>query len=133
MNYMMTDEEAVYMQVNQGHFSQRMADWAISMMKRKDEESGKMKRITPYPIETVEAMLRHWNVEIPEVCVYDAWYLANMVRADYQGSSIEDDEHLVKYIDDTINDPDGVPTMVLACFKAKCNEKGIAIHWERMV
>ena len=114
MNYMMTDEEAVYMQVNQGHFSQRLADWAISMMKRRDEESGKMKRITPYPIETVEAMLRHWNVEIPEECVYD-------------------DEHLVKYINDTINDPDGVPTMVLACFKAKCNEKGIAIHWERMV
>lgn len=127
----MSESEAYYMDMHKGHFSKKLAEWAISMMAKKDPATGKLKGITPYTLEELEEMLKQANVELPEGCIYDALYLANMVKADYLGRSIEDKEHLVKYVEDTICDPDGEPTMVLACFRAKCDVKDIPIHWER--
>lgn len=130
MQYIMSEAEAYYQDANKYHFSKKMAEWAISMMKKEDA-NGELVKITPYSIDEVEEMLKQGKVELPEGCLYDAWYLANMVKADYMGSSIEDKEHLVKYIKDTICDPDGCPEMVFACFRAKCDVKDIPIHWER--
>ena len=47
VRYIITEEEAQYMDHYKGHFSKKMAEWAISMMERKDEETGKPKGITP--------------------------------------------------------------------------------------
>ena len=127
----MSESEAYYMDMHKGHFSKKMAEWAISMMEKEDPATGKLKKIVPYTAEDVEEMLKTEKVELPEGCVYDALYLANMVKADYLGSSIEDKAHVARYIMDTICDPDGEPTMVLACFRAKCDVKDIPIHWER--
>lgn len=130
MQYTMSESEAYYMDMHKGHFSKKMAEWAASMMKKEDA-TGELKKITPYTTDEVEEMLKSANVELPEGCIYDALYLANMAKADYLGSSIEDKVHLVRYIEDTLCDPDGCPEMVLACFRAKCDVKDIPIHWER--
>lgn len=127
----MSEAEAYYMDAYKGHFSKKLAEWAISMMEKEDTTTGKLKKITPYTLDEVEDMLKSEKVELPEECVYDALYLANMVKADYLGSSIEDKSHVAKYIKDTICDPDGCPEMVFACFRAKCDVKDIPIHWER--
>ena len=36
MKYIMTEEEAIYMQTYQGHFSRKLASWAISNMEMED-------------------------------------------------------------------------------------------------
>ncbi len=133
VRYIITEEEAQYMEHYKGHFSRRMAEWAISMMQKKDPVSGKPKDITPYSMEEVERMIQPFQKQIGEEAIYDAWYLANMCKADYLGGSIIDKEHVALFIKDTICDPDGEPQMVLACFRAKCDVKGIPIHWERMM
>lgn len=56
-----------------------------------------------------------------------------MVKADFWGSSIEDEEHMAKYISDTICDVDGYEGIVLCRFIADCNAKGIAIFWDMML
>lgn len=127
VRYIITEEEAQYMERNKGHFSKRLADWAVSMMERDGQ------RIQPYTMEEVENMIAPFRNKIGEECIYDAYYLANMAKADYLGSSLADKAHVALYIKDTLCDPDGEPTMVLACFRAKCDVKGIAIHWERML
>lgn len=131
--YVITEEEAQYMERYKGHFSHRLAEWAISMMECKDQLSGNMQPIKPYPIEEVEEMVAPFRKHIGEEAVYDAWYLANMCKADFLGSSVPDKEHVALYIKDTLCDPDGEPQMVLACFRAKCDVKHIPIFWERMM
>lgn len=133
LRYIITEEEAQYMDRYKGHFSRRLAEWAISMMEKKDPVSGKPKPITPYSIEEVEQMTQAFRRQIGEESIYDAWYLANMCKADYLGSSVIDKDHVALFIKDTICDPDGEPQMVLACFRAKCDVKRISIHWERML
>lgn len=127
VRYIISEDEAQYMEHYKGHFSKRMAEWAISMMERDGQ------RIQPYPLEEVENMIAPFRNKIGEECIFDAWYLANMAKADYLGSSLADKAHVSLFVKDTLCDPDGEPEMVLACFRAKCDVKGIPIHWERML
>jgi methyl coenzyme M reductase beta subunit len=64
---------------------------------------------------------------------YDALYLANMVKADFWGSSIEDEEHMARYIENVICDPDGYDGLVFNRFLADCSGKGVVIFWEQMI
>lgn len=132
IRYIISESEAQYQEKHKGHFSKKLADWAISLMEKKDETTGKMKAITPVPLEEVEGMMKQQGFNIPEECVYDALYLANMLKADYE-KSLPTKEVKAKYIDETINDPDGCPEAVLACFCAKMDLKNMPIHWERFI
>lgn len=127
IRYIISEEEAQYMEHYKGHFSKKMAEWAISMMERDGQ------KIQPYPLEEVESMIAPFRNKIGDECIYDAWYLANMTKADYLGSSLADKAHVALFVKDTLCDPDGEPEMVLACFRAKCDVKRIPIYWERML
>ena len=116
------------MSVNHGHFSQSLAEWAIGMMRIK--EGGKLVKITAVPVSETQKLLKENNVSIEEMLIYDAWYLHNMCLADYK-RSLPEGEDIAIYIDETLNDPDGAPEMVLACFRAKMDVAGVPIHWER--
>lgn len=65
--------------------------------------------------------------------LYNAMYIAAMVKADYWGSSIEDDEHLAKYVEDVLCDVDAAEGQTFARFVADCSLKGIPIYWEQMI
>jgi hypothetical protein len=56
-----------------------------------------------------------------------------MCKADYSGSSIPDDYHLVKFVQDYINDIDGYEGMPFTRFYADCIGSGIAIPWEDVI
>jgi hypothetical protein len=134
MQYIMSEGEAQYMDKYQGHFSRKMAEWAVSMMRKEDEkDETKLKPVQKTPVDDVMEILKSNGVEISEECAYDAMYLYHMAMADYYGRSIEDKEHVARFVEDTLCDPDGDPRMVLACFRAKCDVKGIPIQWERMI
>jgi hypothetical protein len=127
VRYIITEEEAQYMEHYKGHFSKKMAEWAISMMERDG------KRIEPYPLEEVESMIAPFRNKIGDECIYDCWYVANMARADLLGSSLPDKTHVALYVKDTLCDPDGSTEFVFACFRAKMDVMGIPIMWERML
>jgi len=55
-----------------------------------------------------------------------------MTIADYP-KSLATDKQRAQYVEETICDPDGEPTNVLACFAAKMCNAGIPIHWEMFV
>ena len=77
--------------------------------------------------------LRKHRVEIAENSLYDAAYLASMIEADFWGSSIEDEEHMARYIKDVLGDVDGYDGLVLCRFLADCSAKGNVVFWERML
>lgn len=132
VRYIISEDEAQYQEKHKGHFSKKLADWAISMMEKIDTATGKMKAITPTSLEEVEELLKQNSIKIPEESIYDALYLANMAKADYE-ESLPTKQVVAKYIKETICDPDGCPEAVLACFCAKMDLKSMPIHWERFI
>ncbi len=107
------------------HFNKKLCMWAISMMRDRNKA-----KLTPIEKEKVESMLTQHGVEIPADKIYDAVYVLHMAKSDYMGSAIADEQHLVKFVGDYINDPDGYDGVALTRFYADCMGKGIGIEWE---
>jgi hypothetical protein len=132
MKQYISEDRAIYEDAYHGQFSRRLAKWAISMMGVKDPSTGKMKPITPRSADDVVEILSTSGVKLPQDCFYTAWYLFNMAIADYP-KALKTDEQRAAFVEETICDPDGDPSNVLACFEAKmCNAK-VPIYWERMM
>ena len=84
-------------------------------------------------MDELKAMLEKHKVTIGTNEQYDALYLANMVKSDFWGSAIEDEEHMVRYIEDVLCDADGYEGLVFNRFLADCAGKGVVIFWESMI
>ena len=62
--------------------------------------------------------------------MYDAAFVANMCKADFLGTSILDEQHLVYYVRDVIDDVDGYDGIAFNRWYADMCCKGIAIDWD---
>ena len=133
INYNLPEDLEAYMSFYGLHFSRKLCDFAADRMWRRDKTTGKKVKITPMDIRELKSILEGNDVEVDESQIYDALYLANMVKADYWGSSIEDEEHMAKYIKDTLCDDDGYEGLVFCRFIGDCNGKGTVIHWDLMM
>jgi hypothetical protein len=102
-------------------------------MEKEDKVTGLTKKVTPMKLEELKPILEKHKIEIESNDWYDALYLANMVKADFWGSSIEDEEHMAKYIEDVLCDVDGYEGIVFSRFLADCSAKGCVIFWDMMI
>lgn len=114
------------------NFSKKLYEFAVSNMRRETAD-GKMEKVKPMTAEELKTLLSKHKIEIEHNDLYNALYLAAMVKADYWGSSIEDEEHLAKYIEDTLCDVDAAEGQVLARYLADCSVGGCIIYWEDMI
>lgn len=133
LNYLIPEDMEQYMSYYGCHFNKKLCDFAVSKMKKKDKTSGELKPITPMTLEELKSILEKNKVEIDSNEWYDALYLANMVKADMWGSSIEDEQHMAKYIKDVICDVDGYDGIVFSRYLADCSAKGCVIFWDMMI
>ena len=115
------------------HFNKKLYEFAVSKMEKKNRTTGEKEGLTPVQIEDFERSLRRYRVNVPDNSLYDAAYLASMVDADFWGSSIEDEEHMARYIKDVLCDIDGYEGIVFSRFLADCGAKGNVIFWDRML
>lgn len=115
-----------YLEFNGWHFNKKMCQWAVSRMYK--EKDGVKTYITPYTKETVEALIKKYNISL-EVN-YDAVYIANMAKADFFGSSIPDESRLALYVKDVMTDSDAYDGMPFTRFYADCIGSGTSIPWE---
>lgn len=114
------------------NFSKKMCEWAVSMMKKKDA-SGKTEKIQPISKEVIEELLKKYNITLECDNGYNSVYVANMAKADYWGSSLTDEQHLVLFIKDYIDDPDGSEEKAFRHFLSDCMGMGIVINWIDML
>lgn len=133
INYAIPEDMEAYLSYYGCHFNKKLCDFAVSKMKREDKATGMLKAITPITLEEMRSILEKNKIHVETNEMYDALYLANMVKADYWGSSIEDEAHMAKYIEDVICDPDGYDGLVFGRFLADCSGKGCVIHWDLML
>lgn len=114
------------------NFSKKLYEFAVSNMRRETAD-GKMEKVKPMTADELKSLLSKHKIEIEHNDLYNALYLAAMVKADYWGSSIEDEEHLAKYIEDTLCDVDAAEGQVFARYLADCSVGGCIIYWEDMI
>ena len=124
-----SEAEALYYDKYKGHFSKKLADWAVSCMAKKDS-TGNLTPIKMYDVEEFDEFIKTNKLEVANECYYDAYYLYHMAMADYT-NTLETKAKIASYIDETINDPDCESTAVLACFRAKMDVMGVPIFWEK--
>lgn len=110
------------------HFSKKLYEWAVSMMK--DRNGNK---VAPKTKEEVNEFLRMNGVTLKNSSGHDAAYVLAMAKADYMGSSIADDAHLAKFVADFLDDPDGSESKALDHFVADCKAKDLRIYWDEMI
>lgn len=116
-----------YLRYNGPHFSKKLAEWAISKMKK----DGKPLQATSK--QDIDKVMQALNISINNNMLYDYVYVFNMAKADFYGSSLENEKQLAKYVKDYIDDEDGYDGIAFNRFLADCARKGIAIDWESMI
>lgn len=127
-----SEEEEIYDSKYHGHFNKRLADWAISCMRKENATTGLLEPVKKKTIDEYDAFIKANGLKVSDESYYDGYYLLHMCYADYE-KALEDDKHRAAFIDETICDPDCEPTAVLACFVAKMEECGVPIFWERFL
>lgn len=131
-NYDVPEDMKTYLSYYGMNFSKKLYEFAVSNMRRESAD-GKMEKVKPMTADELKTLLSKHKIEIENNDLYNALYLAAMVKADYWGSSIEDDEHLAKYIEDTLCDVDAAEGQVFARYLADCSVGGCIIQWEEMI
>ena len=115
------------------HFNKKLCEFATKKMRISKEDDDDEKEFKPISKEKVDTILGNYNIKLKNNQLYDYIYVANMCKADFYGSSIEDDKHFALYIKDVIDDVDGYDGLVFNRWYADMCRKGIAIDWEEML
>ena len=114
------------------NFSKKLYEFAVENMRRESAD-GRLERVKPLVVDELKNILSKYKINIESNDLYNALYLAAMVKADYWGTTIEDDEHLARFIEDTLCDVDAADGQVFARYLADCSVKGCVIHWNEML
>lgn len=115
------------------HFNKKLCEFATKKMRISEEDDEDEKEFKPISKEKVDTILSNYNIKLKNNQLHDYIYVANMCKADFYGSSIEDDKHFALYIKDVIDDVDGYDGLVFNRWYADMCRKGIAIDWEEML
>nr|DAO50317.1 MAG TPA: hypothetical protein [Crassvirales sp.]DAR29013.1 MAG TPA: hypothetical protein [Crassvirales sp.] len=111
------------------HFNKKAYDYATKLMFKRNPKTNKDENIKPYTKDEVEELLNQYNIELKTKIMYDYVFAATMCKADYLDSSIEDEEHLIKYVKDTIDDVDASDETTFRRWVATMIGNGLPIDW----
>ena len=56
-----------------------------------------------------------------------------MAKADFLSSSIEDEKHIILYVKDLIDDPDGYEGLVFNRWCTDLKGKGVKVNWHDFI
>lgn len=122
------EDMIIYLKYNGRHFNRRLAEFAIGKMTTRDSNNNEVP-LAVITKERLKELLNNNNIYIDNDYIYDALFVINMGKADYLGSSIPDENHLAKYVNDVINDVDGYDGLPFNRWYADMAHKGIPIDW----
>jgi hypothetical protein len=105
-------------------------EFEITLVDVTNTINGKQVPITPYSKQEVDNILTSHGIKLENNALKDYLYAANMCKADFFGSSIEDNLHVARFIKDVIDDPDGYDGLVFNRWLADMARKGEPIDWD---
>ena len=128
-------EMRAYLRNNGRHFNKKACEWAVKNMRKYNDTTRRMERIEPLDKNAVDELLKNNGITIDDARGYDYVYVANMCKADFYGTAVEDERHMALYIKCVIDDDDAdaVGGMIFNRWLADCDTKGISIDWEDLL
>lgn len=111
------------------HFNKKAYNYATSLMKRYNSKTNKKEKVIPFTKDELDILLNNYNIELENNVMYDYVYVATMCKADYYGSAIIDEEHLIKFVKDTIDDVDASDETTFRRWVATMIGNGVPIDW----
>ena len=121
-----------YLRYNDRHFNKRLFEFAVNQMQQQSS-TGERIQLKQISKETIDSLLESYNIKLKNKVMYDYVYVANMCKSDYLSKSIIDEQHLCKFVQDTVDDADGYDGMIFNRWYADMCGKGIPIDWSEMV
>lgn len=114
-----------YLSHNGWHFNKKLCEWAVSnMYKLKDGKKEK----TPYmELDQIKNLFKTHSITVENCVGYDISYVYHMAKTDFYGTSIVNERHLLQYVKDYIDDPDGYDGLPMTRFYADCIGSGTPI------
>lgn len=122
------EEQRAYLMNYGKHFNEKMCKFAVSMMR--DKKGGKIEMIKK---EDLQKKLKENGIEIENDIMHDSVFSISMVKADFMGSSIEDEKHALLYVKDLLDDPDQSDGFVFNRWYADMVNSGTPIDWAEML
>ena len=126
-------EMRAYLRNNGRHFNKKACEWAVKNMRKYNETTRRLERIEPLDKTAVDELLKNNGITLDDARGYDYVYVANMCKADFYGTAVEDERHMALYIKCVIDDADAVDGMLFNRWLADCDTKGISIDWEELL
>ena len=129
----MPREMRSYLRNNGWHFNKKAVEYAVSMMKKKNPATGKLEKIEPFTKDQVDDLLSRNGVQLDNATGLDYVYVANMVKADFMGSSIKDEQHLALHVKDVIVDPDAADGTTMRRWYDTMVAAGEPVEWDEIL
>lgn len=107
------------------HFSKKLCEWAVSRMR-----TGQNQHVEMLSKEDLDTLFRRYGVDPTDFTAYDAVYVYHMAKSDFGNSSLPDDQRLVMFVKDYLQDPDGYDEVAMTRFYADCIGRGEMPDWE---
>ena len=126
-------EMRAYLRNNGRHFNKKACELAVKNMRKYNDTTRRFERIEPLDKNAVDELLKNNGITLDDARGYDYVYVANMCKADFYGTAIEDERHMALYIKCVIDDADAVGGMIFNRWLADCDTKGISIDWEELL
>ena len=126
-------EMRAYLRNNGRHFNKKSYEWAVKNMRKYNDTTRRFERIEPLDKNAVDELLKNNGITLDDARGYDYVYVANMCKADFYGTAVEDERHMALYIKCVIDDADAVGGMIFNRWLADCDTKGISIDWEDLL
>ena len=127
------EDMIAYLRHNGRHFNKKLCEFAVRQMKSTNFPTGEVVKLKAMSKDTLDALLKTYNIELKENQLYDYVFVANMCKADFLGSSVPDEQHLCKYVRDVIDDVDDYDGIVFNRWYADMCRQGIPISWSDML
>lgn len=115
-----------YLSHNGWHFNKKLCDWAISRM-WKNNNRGVKEKITAVSKDTIMQLFKNHGITLENNIGYDPVFVYHMAKADFFGSSLNDEKSLLTYVKDYVDDPDGYDGLPMTRFYADCIGSGTPI------
>ena len=115
------------------NFNKKACEFAVARMKRMNPATGKLENAEYMDKDAVEDLMKKHGIVIEHNEGHNFVYAANMVKADFWKSSIEDEAHLAKMVKDIIDDADNEGGNLFRRWLADADANGFVIDWDEII
>lgn len=93
----------------------------------KNNNRGVKEKITAVSKDTIMQLFKNHGITLENNIGYDPVFVYHMAKADFFGSSLNDEKSLLTYVKDYVDDPDGYDGLPMTRFYADCIGSGTPI------